>query len=433
MRKKRRMWVGFDFLPFEGEVVERYLEEASLKGWKLKKASNKLLKFERVEKKRIKYFVDINKETEIINGKPSNEILEYREKYKAVGWDFVCQCENVQIFSSENLEVERIYIEERERKEIINKALIRHIILNLAMIFILALNIYNIIGFDSKGEFLADRTRVIALGTIIIYGLIAASNLIRIGVWKFSKTPQRSFYRSLKIKNLLLNLNTIVIMIILLKIIIFDGESILKGMLLMLGIGFVLGGMYLINRIIEKRIVEDDFLKKCIQLIMCTIGVIIIIFLIIGREQDNNIDKQSERKRVLRLEEFTGKKEKKMLYFEKCESIFAKLEKADLQGENLNINYNIFKGKYDFITDFRVDRFRKEEENVKKRHGEQFYEKIKVDFIKDMEVYSNFEKTKYILYGNKIFCELDFWRNDEKELRNREELLKIAYNKIKEI
>lgn len=128
----------FNFLPYEHKFLEKYLEDKSLKGWKLKSITGNVLKFNRMEPKRIKYSIDIMDSITFFDGKNTDEALDYREYCSAAGWNFVCQKGKIQVYSSEE-EIEKIAIQtdEKEKFKCIFKASLKYQIINLLLTIML--------------------------------------------------------------------------------------------------------------------------------------------------------------------------------------------------------------------------------------------------------------------------------------------------------
>jgi hypothetical protein len=104
MREKNKKTIFFNFLPYECEAVEEYLEAMAEKGWLLQSASGPFLKFKKVEPQKIKYTVDVFHKISEFDHKESDIALEYREYCQKAGWKYVCQKGKILIFYSEDFE-----------------------------------------------------------------------------------------------------------------------------------------------------------------------------------------------------------------------------------------------------------------------------------------------------------------------------------------
>jgi len=98
MRSKDTKRKLFNFLPYECRAAEEYLELMAERGWLLQSINGAILKFKKIEPKKIKYSVDVLNKISIFDPKDSDVALEYREYCKAAGWNYVCQKGKIQIF-----------------------------------------------------------------------------------------------------------------------------------------------------------------------------------------------------------------------------------------------------------------------------------------------------------------------------------------------
>ncbi|MGL5416382.1 MAG: DUF2812 domain-containing protein [Clostridium sp.] len=426
MRILNYKWVIFNFLPFEVEVLERYLEEMALKGWKLKSICSRLLIFEKTDRRKIKYTVDINKEIESKGGEPSERILEYRDMCKNVGWNFVCQYERMQVFCTEEEEVIPIHTDKNERKEIIVKASLKYIFIDILLMITMFLNIYNIIGHDTEAKFLANNYILAIVGIFTLYVVMIATNIAKVLIWRKKEKLIRASYRGVKIRNYILNI-MILIVIGILIITLGHGIESIKVIVFSMAIVFILGVIYSIS---HKKM-KDESKIKFLNNFACITGMMIFIVIINVYSFNGSNEYINEERVPLKLSDFNDKvDEKDANYFDENESLFAKSINANLTGNKIYLDYNVFEGKNDMAMKIRLNRLKKYIKDFEKRMNIKLYNEVEVDFIKDMKVYSKNIDASYLLIGKDKVIEIDIWGKDEYMIEDKEEFLKVAYNKL---
>lgn len=169
-------WVIFGFLPYEYKSLEGYLENMASKGWVLQYMKGYIMKFRKANPKKVKYAVDIMDSISFLDGKNSEKALEYREYCKEAGWNFVCESDKIQIYSSEeNVERIEIHTDEREKFNIIKKASFKYILLKMITAIMLLYTQYMITIGSSDGDFLASN---LILGSLLFANLFAINEVI---------------------------------------------------------------------------------------------------------------------------------------------------------------------------------------------------------------------------------------------------------------
>lgn len=426
MRILNYKWVLFNFLPFESDVLEQYLEKMALKGWKLKSICSRLLIFVKIDKRKIKYTVDINKETEIKNGEASVKTLEYREMCKEVGWDFVCHYERTQVFCTEEEDIIPIHTDKSEKKDIIAKSSLKYILMDILIMVAMLININNIIGYDMEAKFLAKNSILFMVGVFILYVGIIGINIIRALIWRKNDKWVRISYRKVKLRNYILN-SILLMMVVGTLWTLVHGTEVGKVILATVVIVLIVGGIYVISHEKMKSVGKINALNNFVGII----GVLAFILTINIYSSSKEVKNFTEEKLPLKLSDFKDKFEKEDFnYLTEDESFLAKNINVNLTGEKISLYYNVFESKNDMAMKIRLNRLKKYAKRFEKDMNEKLYEEVKVDFIKDMKVYSRNNDTRYILIGKDKVIEIDAWAREEEPFENPEEILKLAYNKL---
>lgn len=426
MRILNYKWVVFNFLPFEGEVLERYLEEMALKGWKLKSIWGRLFIFIKIDRRKIKYTVDINKETEIKDGEPSERTLEYRDMCKNVGWDFICQYERMQVFSTEEEGATPIHTDKSEKKEIIVKSSLKYIFIDTLLMITMFINIYNIIGHDTEARFLANNSILVIVGILIFYVGMIGVNIARALVWRKNEKLIRISYKRVKIRNYIMNFMILIIIGSLITMWNHEVESfrvVISGIVIIL----ILGVIYVVSN--EKM--RNKNRVKILNNFACITGVMVFIVMLNIYSFNGGNEYINEERMPLKLSDFNDKMDDKDLnYFDQNESLFAKSIDANVTGEKIFLDYNVFEAKNNIVMKIRLNRLKKYIKGFEKRMNTKLYNEVEVDFIKDMKVYSKDIDASYLLIGKDKVIEIDIWGKDEYIIENKEDFLKVAYNKL---
>lgn len=427
MRILNYKWVIFNFLPFESDVLEKYLEEMALKGWKLKSICSRLLIFVKTDKRRIKYTVDINKETEIRNGEPSEKTLEYREICKEVGWDFVCHYERIQIFSTEEEDVIPIHTDEQEKKDIIGKSSLKYILVDIILMIAIFININNIIGYDTEAKFLARNSVLLMIGCFVLYGVMIGINIVRALIWRKNDRLVRISYKRVRFRNYIFNIILLIMVIGTIGTLV-HGTELIKVILVAGVLLLVVGGVYAISHEKMKSAEKIGILNNFVGIV----GIILFILIINIYPSNRDSKYFIEEKLSLKLSDFNDKVENDDFnYSTEDESFLAKSIDVNLTGEKISLYYNVFESKNDMAMKIRLNRLKKYAKRFEKDMNEKLYEEeVKVDFIKDMKIYSRNNNTRYMLIGKNKVIEIDIWNRDEMPFEDSEEMLKLVYNKL---
>lgn len=427
---KNKKWVIFNFLPYEYESLEEYLEKMAYKGWILEDISGYYLKFIKSSPKKLRYSVDILDSISFLDGKDTDRALEYREYCNEAGWEFVCEKGKIQVYCSElNEERIDIHTDEVEKFNIIRKSSLKYVFLNLiTTIAVLYTQYISTIG-NNDGNFLASPLglgsfifaiiflfhEITGLSTFLIFnikGKISINNREKVS-YNFKKISlvKRSMYY----------LMSIVITISWVSFAIQSDISILKIFIIL--IFLILVSNYIINFIRNKNYKNKKIIISGAYLVL-TFTIFFIIMNMIFKStfinhynyNDETLSKVSN----LRLEDFND--------IDKEDSLYFRLEKTPIAsyllylnaGEKNYLSYEIFESKYEWPVKY----------NFNKRM--EFANKIDVDYIEkqtnlpqDIKVYMNEYGHQYIIISKNKMVEIS-----KKDNISEEELINIVYEKI---
>ena len=104
------------------EIAQK-LEHYAKKGLVLEKMGPYLWTFKKIEPQNLKYTITYFTEGSIFNPHPSDNQQTYFEYAKAAGWDFVCEYNQMQIFSSSLEKPPEFETDEKENLENIHKCM----------------------------------------------------------------------------------------------------------------------------------------------------------------------------------------------------------------------------------------------------------------------------------------------------------------------
>lgn len=422
-------WVIFDFLPYEYKSLEEYLENMASKGWLLQYMKGYILKFRKAKPKKVKYAVDIMDSISFLDGKNSEKALEYREYCKEAGWNFVCESDKIQIYSSEeNVERIEIHTDEREKFNIINKASLKYILLKMFTAIILLYTQYMITIGSSNGYFLASN---LILGSVLFANLFAINEIIglvtfmvftirgKLSIGK-EKRVTYNFKRISKIKRLIHRISLALVITITIIISIQSDINLLKILILFLLFAILLE--YIVNFVRNKNYKNRKIIIPIIYLILPLILATVIIFALfldINMNSDNNI-KISKEVSYLTLEDFNDTSKDDFLYHRMEKSPIASYLFYGSAGKKNYLSYDIFESDYKWAVKY----------NFNKRIN--FVREIDIDYLeketnlpKDIKVYINERGDKYIFISDYKMVEISTL-----EEISEDELIRIVYEKL---
>ncbi|WP_288221390.1 DUF2812 domain-containing protein [uncultured Clostridium sp.] len=362
---RKKKWVSFSFLPYEYKCLEDYLEKMAEKGWILEDISGSSLKFVRSSSKSLNYLVYIINNTSIFGGKDIDKASEYKKYCKEVGWTLVCESDKMQIYCSElyNMKVD-INENEREKFNTISKASVKYIFLKLITVIFLLLSQYiGTIG-SSNRYFLANS---LSLGSLIFVTILFIHEI--------------------------LSLITLLI--------------------------FFIKGKVLINNGIK---VDYNFkwmfsLKKLIYNFM--IISMAITFLYFGIDFYYN-KKISIDEVTLKLQDFNDVDKDDSEWFRVDKSPIANYIFYSNEGNKMYLSYELLESKYKWAVKYNFNK----RINYFKELGISYKEK-ETNLAKDIKVYVNEERFKYIIVSENKMIEIY-----EADTVSEEKLINIVYEKV---
>lgn len=123
--------------------IEQKLERYAKKGLVLEKMSSTFWTFKKTEPQNLKYTVTYFTEGSVFNPHPTDNQQTYFEYAKAAGWDFVCDYNQMQIFSSSLENPPEFETDEKEKLKNIHKCMKKSFVMSqLLMLVVFALNLF---------------------------------------------------------------------------------------------------------------------------------------------------------------------------------------------------------------------------------------------------------------------------------------------------
>lgn len=422
-------WVIFDFLPYEYKSLEEYLEKMASKGWLLQYMKGYILKFRKANPKKVKYAVDIMDSISFLDGKNSEKALEYREYCKEAGWNFVCESDKIQIYSSEeNMERIEIHTDEREKFKIIKKASFKYILLKILTVITLLYGQYIITIGSIDGHFLASQLSLGSLLFIIIFAIHEIIRLITFIIFAVNgkkslgigRKINYNFKRSVKIKQII---SIIGFLILALMIIVYGFKSdidLLKILIIFLIFAIILE--YVISFVKNRNYKNRKIIIPLIYLILPVIIAIVMMTTIFSNAilDSNNKKEISKKDFYLTLEDFNDSSKDDNLYYREDKSPIASYLFYSVAGKKNYLSYDIFESDYKWVVKY----------NFNKRIN--FVREIGIDYIeketnlpKDIKVFMNERGDKYIFISDYKMVEISTL-----EEISEDELISVVYEKL---
>ncbi|TGY43488.1 DUF2812 domain-containing protein [Clostridium sartagoforme] len=422
-------WVIFDFLPYEYKSLEEYLEKMASKGWLLQYMKGYILKFRKANPKKVKYAVDIMDSISFLDGKNSEKALEYREYCKEAGWNFVCESDKIQIYSSEeNMERIEIHTDEREKFKIIRKASFKYILLKILTVITLLYGQYIITIGSIDGHFLASQLSLGSLLFIIIFAIHEIIGLITFIIFAVNgkkslgigRKINYNFKRSVKIKQII---SIIGFLILALMIIVYGFKSdidLLKILIIFLIFAIILE--YVISFVKNRNYKNRKIIIPLIYLILPVIIAIVMMTTIFSNAilDSNNKKEISKKDFYLTLEDFNDSSKDDNLYYIEDKSPIASYLFYSVAGKKNYLSYDIFESDYKWVVKY----------NFNKRIN--FVREIGIDYIeketnlpKDIKVFMNERGDKYIFISDYKMVEISTL-----EEISEDELISVVYEKL---
>jgi hypothetical protein len=131
--QKDSKWVFKVIWAWQDELEEKWLEECATEGWHLEQVAPFFYKFRRGEPARVVYRMDYKRTID-------KDYAEYRDIFKACGWELVAEMANWHYFRilPENAEVPEIYNDDRSRAQ-----KYRRVLLALVPVSVIFITVFN--------------------------------------------------------------------------------------------------------------------------------------------------------------------------------------------------------------------------------------------------------------------------------------------------
>lgn len=436
MRIKDTKITYFIYLPYECTAVEEYLEKMAEKGWLLQSIKGPLFKFKRTEPQKIKYSVDVLSKISAFDHKDSDDALEYREYCEAAGWTYVCQTGKIQIFyTKDDKETISIHTDETEKFKSVFKASLTNVLSQILLIILFIVNIYIQFIMGSSEFQLASNLAIFGLVSMTLVIFINSIQVISFFAWTIKarrKLKENKFmpynnYKQLRIKNIIIKSYTLVILLALLKLSVFNNYQDNKGgiftvLIIFIPLIIILGAQGFINK---KRYSKNTNMAITIGGIIVSVyvmlaltGVILVSSINGARENKLSTDKIN-----LTLVDFGYEESGKVPYFRFDKSIIAERTVYHNNNEKNNLDYTILQSKHSWAIKFHENRLI----NVLNRYGED----LKLENTKlpsNIKVYSDVKKECFVLVAEDKVIKI---RNNFSDM-SEEEFLNKVYKKVME-
>lgn len=400
--------VIFKLHPFEHKGFEEYLEKQALKGWKLKSAFGFYLKFQRIKPQKLKYSVETLNEVTYFDGENSEPSLNFREYCESAGWEFVCEMEKFQIFCHEGEgEVLPINTEEDIKFKNICKSSLKSLGIAILLAATLSFNAFSGFFIYVNPYSFSSNLSVVMAVIVFLLDIVAIKDVVSFVRFYIKGRKSLSLNERVEYSNLrqirfkrIIEGSYILTAIFILLFMIVGGGSVEKKMVI------VILSFMAIFFIFWKWIGKRDFKRKKKKAIVVAGYVILTVFMFFGiifagTSGIGNV-----------LPEEEGEFELKA-YERKSESVLASYV--------FTTDYEILRGKYEWVNKFYFSRVIKENESYGRT-----MEKVDLESSKDFEVYKFREGKAYLIYSPKMVIN---YIGYEKEL-SYEEVIKMVEEEL---
>lgn len=307
MKQKKRVWSNFEL--FEGDALAEYLEMMAKKGWMLASLGT-ILTFKRIPPANFKFTVDIMNNSSVFDSLKNEKLLGLREICEDAGWEFVCTNGMMQVFVSENPNINPIQTD----SELKSKRISKNVISKTVPIYLLLLFMcsFQLIFF---GDVIVSLWSNLSLSIIISYLYVCTLCIFqlttiliwyiksRIAINKGNKINYPKF-RTVKIRSNII-IATLILYVLSLLTLIFNAikqYNFLIWIYLIFAVCY--GIMFILLRWILKLLREKyNFSRKCNRLIyiFCVILTTIVMSVImifgtvgvIGSIRTNRVSEQT--------------------------------------------------------------------------------------------------------------------------------------------
>ena len=168
--------------------IEKKLEARAKKGYILQKIGGTFWTFTKTEPQNLKYTVTYFDEGSIFNPHPTDNQLTYIEYAAAAGWDYVCEQNKMQIFSSSAENPTPFETDEKEQLKNIHTCMKKSFV--FPEVLLLVMFLFNFVlrtesMFSRPTDFFSSKTDVITAFLFLDTIIFITYNLINYYVWYY--------------------------------------------------------------------------------------------------------------------------------------------------------------------------------------------------------------------------------------------------------
>jgi hypothetical protein len=383
----------FLFKLYECDALKEYIQEMALKGWMLKDIKT-YLTFEKAEPQKIIYSVEVFDKASMYDSRLEDKALEYVDYCVEAGWEFVCTSGKIHVFKTKDENTAPIETDERQKyKTIISGTIKQNFIQWFILPVIFTFNTYiSSLNFE---RFVTTNLDFAFLLIFMCFIIVNVSQIVNFIIWikksrDLLKTEERTFSfnkEDLKRRNRIrfIPLGIILSLVLLVTFASFIGGDMLTGAMMIAAI-LVVAGILMFLVWLQKEsfgrmvnIVIPIAVASITAVVLPSVIIIFVIFLptdnsnskVINIKEGNSVYSHTvyNDKIPLTLADF-GIKTKKYSSKSKStdQSIFASITNysdsnftifsrdGDEPGnDEVNINYDVFDSKFDFIIDHYLE------------------------------------------------------------------------------
>lgn len=186
---KKFMLINYNYY----KEIEQKLERYAGKGLVLEKMGPYLWTFKKTEPQNLKYTVTYFAEGSVFNPHPTDNQQTYFDYAKAAGWDFVCEYNQMQIFSSSLENPPEFETDEKEKLENIHECMKKSFVVSqLLMLVVFALNLFLRLNSLTQNptDFLSSNINLAIL--LMFFSIILYSSYTLINYYMWYKKSQKS-------------------------------------------------------------------------------------------------------------------------------------------------------------------------------------------------------------------------------------------------
>jgi hypothetical protein len=428
--------VFFNFLPYECEAAEEYLEAMAEKGWLLQSVTGPFLKFKKVEPKKIKYTVDVLHKISEFDHKDSDIALEYREYCQEAGWTYVCQKGKILVFYSEDYEnTIPIHTDGNEKLKSVIKASLSAVGSQLFTTLLLIANLYMQLFMGSVDYFLASNLGIFTTFATVTIVVINTIEIFSFFIWvlrarthlKYNEFMAYNNSKQVRTKNIFKVFYIVIILLVFFLSSLLSNQT-LKFENISLAIAAVL--IPCVIFILLRNFINKRRYSKNTSLALYVLSFVLSTYLIMGfagvyilRDAAETEDSGTLAVNVpLTFEDFGySSNENEDQYFKINKSILAsKIDYSSSNGGD-DLSYTIFGSQYPLAIKFDQNR------EIRRINKYSFdITEIKSTLPDNIKVYTNSKYNYFVLVSKDKVVNI---KNNFDKIEN-EKFLDIVYNKI---